>query len=76
MILDNEQKDIIYSELSYKLVEAGAGCSKTEVNVRHAIENAKNGKKVLMVSFTNSNVTDIKKRLSDRCDDIRNFSKY
>ena len=70
MILDQEQINIINSNESYKLVEAGAGCSKTEVNVRHAIEQSKLGKKILMVSFTNSNVKDIKKRLGERCDDM------
>lgn len=70
IILDSEQKNIVKNESNCLLVVAGAGSGKTTVisaKVKYLIDIKKvNPEEILVISFTNESVNDLKKQINDK----------
>ena len=68
--LDNEQKMVVKDESQRLLVVAGAGSGKTTVisaKVKYLIDIKKvNPETILVISFTNESVNDLKKQINDK----------
>lgn len=77
MHFDDEQLKIIYDNSKCLFVIASAGCGKSTViveKVRYLISKGIDPSKILLISFTNDSVNDLKSKLNNICD-IKTFHK-
>lgn len=66
--LDSEQKLAVISDEISTLVSAGAGCGKTSMilsKVKYLIKKGIKPEKILVTSFTNKTINDLKRNLKD-----------
>ena len=66
ILLDDEQREVVLSNEDYTLVIAGAGKTTTvAAKVRYLVEKQKvNPKQILVISFTNKAVNELKERIN------------
>ncbi|MBQ1496122.1 MAG: UvrD-helicase domain-containing protein [Bacilli bacterium] len=71
-VLDNNQKEAVFTNELNTLVLAGAGCGKTLTicaKIKYLIENLNiNPKEILCISFTNNSVNDLKNKINYEID--------
>ena len=70
IMLDNEQREVVLSDEDYTLVIAGAGAGKTTTiaaKVKYLVDKQNiNPKDILVVSFTNKAVNELKERINQQ----------
>ena len=69
ILLDDEQRKVVLSDEDYTLIIAGAGAGKTTTvaaKVRYLVERRHiDPKQILVISFTNKAVGELKERIND-----------
>lgn len=70
ILLDDEQREVVLSDEDYTLVIAGAGAGKTTTvaaKVKYLVERRGiDARKILVISFTNKAVGELRERINDR----------